>query len=82
MTAGVLDIAQARAAELFRENHAHQAHFGHLGNQLGGKMGSFVPFHDVRSDFRFGEFANAAAELLLLVAEGKVHKPPENKRCP
>jgi len=34
----------------------------------------FVPLHYVRGDFRFGEFAHAAAELLLFVGKGKIQE--------
>jgi hypothetical protein len=37
-------------------------------------MRDFVPFHDVRSDFAFGEFTNTAAELVLLIGKVKVHE--------
>ncbi len=70
----VLDVTKPRAAVLLRKNHAHQAHFAELRNQFGRKLRGFIPFHDVRSDFRFGEFAHAAAKLLLLVGEGEVQE--------
>ena len=67
----VFDVAEACAAILFRENDAEQAHLGELGHDFSGKVGDFVPLHDVRSDFAFGEFANAAAELLLFIGKGE-----------
>ncbi len=34
-----------------------------------GNVEALVPFHHVRRDFAFGEFADGAAEVLLLVGE-------------
>ncbi len=56
----VLDVAKTRAAVLLRKNHAHQTHFREFRNQLGRKLRRFIPFHYMRSDFRFGKFAHAA----------------------
>ena len=69
----ILHVAKARAAVLLRKNHAHQAHFREFRDQLGRKLRGFIPFHDMRSDFRFGKFAHGSPELLLFVGEGKVH---------
>ena len=65
----VLDVAQAGAAVLLREDDAQQAQLGELGNQFRRETRGFVPLHDVRSDFRFGEFADGAAKLLLFVGQ-------------
>ncbi len=69
----VFDIAEAGAAVVFREEDAQQAEFGELGNEFGGKARGFVPFHDVRGDFRLREIAHGALKLLLFVGEGEVH---------
>ena len=37
-------------------------------------MRGFVPLHDVRSDFAFGKFADAAAELVLFVGKREIHE--------
>jgi len=58
---------------MFREDDAQQAEFGELGNQFGRKARGFVPFHDVRRDFRLREIAHGAPELLLFVGQGEVH---------
>ena len=63
------DVAHARAAVFFGENHAEEAHLGQLGNQLGRKLRDLVPLHHVREDFAFGELADGAPELLLFVGE-------------
>ena len=70
---GVFDIAKPRAAVFFREDNAEQAEFGELGDQFGGKARGFVPFHDVRRDFRLREVPHGALELLLFVGEREVH---------
>ena len=70
---GVLDVAEASAAVFFGEDDAEEAHFGELGHDFGWEFGGFVPLHHVGSDFAFGEFADAAAELSLFVGEGKIH---------
>src|SRR5579862_5111947 len=77
----VFDVAEASAAVFFRENDAEQAHFGKLGNDFDGKARGFVPHHDMRGDFAFGEFADAAAELLLFVGELEVHGNPSGQRA-
>ena len=61
---GVFDVAEAGAAVFFGKDDAEQAHFGELGHDFGWKVRGFVPLHDVRGDFAFGEFADAAAQLL------------------
>jgi hypothetical protein len=33
----------------------------------------FVPLHHVRSNFRFGEFADSAPEVLLFVGKREFH---------
>ena len=38
-----------------------------------GKMRGLVPLHDVRRDFGFGKFADAATKLLLFVGKGEIH---------
>jgi len=65
----VFDVTQTRAAVLFRENDAEQAHFREFGHDFNGKVRGFIPLQDVRGDFALGEFTDAAAELLLLVGE-------------
>ena len=69
----VFDIAEARAAVMFREDDSQQVEIGQLGNEFRGKLRGFVPFHHVRSDFRLREIAHGALQLLLFVGEGKVH---------
>ncbi len=46
---------------------------GELRNDFRGKVGRFVPLHDVGSDFRFGKFTNAAAQMFLFVCEREIH---------
>ena len=76
---GVFDVAESRAAVRFREDDAQQAEIGQLGNDFEGKVRGFVPLHDVRSDFRLGEIAHGALELVLLVGEGEVHAGPQER---
>ncbi len=66
---GVFEVAHSRAAILLRENYAEETHFGELGNDFRGECRGFVPFHYVGGDFAFGEFADGAAKVLLLVGE-------------
>ena len=73
---GVFDITESGAAVSFRKDDAEQAEIGQLGQQLRGKLRGFIPFHDVRSDFRLREIAHGALELLLFVGEGEVHAGP------
>src|SRR6185437_15859826 len=70
---GVFEVAHARAAIFFRENDAEKAHLGELGNNFRGELGGFVPLHHMRGDFRLGEFADGAAEVLLFVGEREFH---------
>src|SRR5258708_1581416 len=69
----VLDVPEAGTAIFLRKDDAEQAHFGEFGHDFDGKVGDFVPFHDVRKDFAFGEFANAAAQLILFITIREVH---------
>ncbi len=65
------------AAQGLRHLDAHQPDRGQLRTKVGGEGLRFVPSHDVRTDFRLGEFANRAAQELLVVRLSKVH-PVEN----
>ena len=55
---GVFDVAEAGTAVFLREDDTHEAHFGEFGEKFGGKVGDFVPLHNVGSDFAFGKFAD------------------------
>ena len=68
----IFDIAEPRAAVFFRENDAEQAELREFRDNFLREMRGFVPLHDVRSDFGFGEFADGAAKLLLFVGERKI----------
>ena len=70
---GIFDVAEAGAAILLGENDAEKAHLRELGHDFHGKVRDFIPLHDVRRDFAFGKFANAAAELLLFIGKVEVH---------
>ena len=70
----VFDVAEAGATIFFGKDDAEQTHFGELGHDFAGKVGDFVPLHDVRKDFAFGKFANAAAELVLFIRKREVHE--------
>ena len=77
---GIFDVAETSTALLFGENDAEKAHFGELRNNFAGKAGSFVPLHDVRSDFTFGKFTYAAAELILFIGKSEVHEASFGQR--
>ena len=70
---GIFDVAEAGAAILLGENDAKKAHLRELGHDFDRKVGDFIPLHDVGSDFTFGKFANAAAEMLLFIGKVEVH---------
>ncbi len=72
----VLDVAEASATVLLGKNDAEEAHFGELRHDFEREMGDFIPLHDVRRDFAFGKFADAFAELLLLIGKGEIHAAP------
>src|SRR5205085_5292949 len=55
------------------KNNAKEAHFTEFRHNFAGKARSFVPLHDMRSNFSFGELADTAAELVLFVGEGEIH---------
>ena len=55
---GVIDVAQPGAAQVLRENGPHVAQPAQLPNHFARKLLRLIPFHDVRGDFGFGEFAH------------------------
>ncbi len=72
----VLDVAHARAAEFGGKNGAQQAETAEFLDGLHGKARGFVPLHDVRGDLFFGEFADAAAQVVLLVGKLEIQASP------
>ena len=69
----VLDVAQPRAAQILGEDGAHVAQLAQLADHFHGEDLVFVPFHDVRRDFRFGEFAHGFAQLDLFGGVFEIH---------
>ena len=65
----VIDVAEARAAVLGREDDAEQAHGAELFDDGEGELAGFVPGHDVGGDFARGKVANLAAQMLLILGE-------------
>ena len=69
----VFDVAQPRAAVLFREDGAHIAELPQLLDYRQRKRLRLVPLHDVRRDFSRREFPHFAPKLDLLGRVFKVH---------
>ncbi len=70
---GVIDVAEARAAEVFRKKRAHEAQLAGMFDGFERKDLIFIPLEDVRGDFRFREFAYRLAKLNLFGGEFKFH---------
>lgn len=70
---GIFDIAQTGASILLRKQNAQQTESAQLWLQLGGKMLSLIPFHHMRRDLCFSEFAYAHLHLQLLVSKFEFH---------
>ena len=70
---GVLDVTQARAAVLFREDGAHVAKLPELLDDFEREGLSFIPLHDVRRDLGGGEFPHFASQLNLLRRVIEIH---------
>ncbi len=67
----VVDIAELRAAQFRRNQHAEQSHLPKLLYHGRGKLARLVPFHDVRGDLLRGKGAYLAAKLLLLLSQAE-----------
>ena len=67
----VIDVAESRAAQLFRENDSEKAEFTALLDYLERKDLLLVPFEDVRRDLRLRKLADLFAELLLFLLNSK-----------
>ena len=65
----VIDVAEARAAILRREDDAEQAHLAELLHHVERKLAGLVPLHHVGRDLSRGKFANLATKLLLLLGQ-------------
>ena len=59
---GVFDVAKARAAILFRENHAEQAQFGELGNDFRRESATLRPTPSRAARFRLRRIRARCAE--------------------
>ena len=70
---GVLDVAEARAAQFLGEDGAQEAQLAGFFDDVERKDLLFVPLEDVRADFLLGKFADALAKLDLLRREVKFH---------
>ena len=70
---GVVDVAEARAAQLFRKDRTQVAELAELFDHFERENLVFVPLHDVGPDFRVGEFADGFTELDLLRREIEFH---------
>ena len=62
---GVLDVAQAGAAQLLGKNRPHVAQPAQLADHFEREDLPLIPLRDVRRDFRFREFPDGLAELDL-----------------
>ena len=70
---GVLDVAQAGAAEFFGEYGAHVAEPAQFADHVEGERLRFVPFHDVGRNFAFGELPHRLSQCDLLRGVLKIH---------
>src|SRR5437879_3106477 len=70
---GVLDIAEAGAAELLRKNRAHISELAELADRLQRKLLRLVPLHHMRRDLRFRKFAHCVTKLNLFRRQFKIH---------
>src|SRR5581483_11377949 len=70
----VVDGGHRGAAVLLGELDAHEAERREAMNQLDREVLRLVPLADVRTDFGFGELADAPAQQRLLVRRTEVHK--------
>ena len=71
---GVLDVAQARAAQFFGEDRAQVAELAQLFDHLQREDLRLVPLHHVGRDLRFGEFADGFAKLDLFRRVLEIHR--------
>ena len=70
---GVLDVAEARAAQLFREDGAHVTKLAQLLHNGKRERLGFIPFKDMRADFGFRKFADVLAKFYLVLCVGELH---------
>src|SRR5262249_11519061 len=71
----VMDVVAALAAVLRLVLEAEEAELAAAVVELAGKLPRLLPFVDVGSDLVGDEAADRLAELLVLLAEGRQHRP-------
>src|SRR5207244_5367997 len=78
----VVDRRHPGAAVPLGELDAEQAERGELRHQLDREVLIVIPLADVRTDFGLREFADAAPQQLLLLAQPEVHEQFRiSRRC-